>query len=442
MNVWVENRGCVATTSAAQVELFWTVNRTFEPWSRDWFNYQNNSFSASNFVTYTDASGTKKYPSGNQITIKDKADYYSENKPVNIPAGIQPTMTDRNINEDYIGGFLTSVEWNPPLPEWYMQSASNFHWHTDNEPTLCYLAVITEPSKPNDGFLVPEPRATSFISISDYAINNNNVALVNSYLATPTGSYKRAADVTGKYWSNTGTIFVNNPFGLEEIRLSFIGRDNPNLFSQNGAVYLIFDDLLWDRWAKNNSSGEGEGFEVVEERVIKITNYTVASISGIELDDTEQGMLGVMFEYDGNHVPQQDYYYSFSLGAWDQTPQQQTGDPSFFSTKVLHQPQAEQGQPSSRAMGMEAAETIIDYISAFPNPVNDKLNISYTLKSDSKLVTVEIFDLLGKKIQSSEIKQVKKGMQDYMLDTSSLPPGNYVVKFTAEGSYKTFKIMK
>src|ERR1044072_7566660 len=142
MNVWVENRGCVATTHPAQVELFWTVNRTFEPWSKDWFNYQNNSFASSNFVTYTDASGSKKYPAGNQIALKDKEDYYSDNNPVTIPAGVPPSTTDRNNNEDCIGGFLTNVEWNPPLPEWYMQSAPNFHWHTENEPTLCYLAVI------------------------------------------------------------------------------------------------------------------------------------------------------------------------------------------------------------------------------------------------------------------------------------------------------------
>lgn len=442
MNVLVETRGCAATQNPAQIELFWTVNRTFEPWSKDWFNYQSHSFAANNYVDYTDANGnTNRYPAGNQITIADKNDYASPNAPVYIPAGILPTKTDNNLNS--YGGFLTSVQWNPPHPDWFKQSFANFHWHTPIEPVLCYLAVITEPSQPQDGFALPLPRATANAHVSDYTIHNNNVAQVNSYLATPDNRYKNKAPGT-KYRSNTAAVIVNNPDNRPAVNLKFKkNTDDLHNFAENGAVYLVFDDFLWAKWMANGAIGNG--FEIVSDYVLRITDYNMATIDNMQLSADEEGMIGIMFEYDGLNVPESDYYYGLTMGAYDSDGENMTGNTTHFNTLVMHEPQApDEGSEDEayRATGISSGELAADFISTYPNPVTEQLNISYHLKNDSRFTSIELYDINGKKVQAVEYPNLKQGGQKHTFDMTGLVPGNYLIKLSVDGNYRTFKAAK
>ena len=71
--------------------------------------------------------------------------------------------------------------------------------------------------------------------------------------------------------------------------------------------------------------------------------------------------------------------------------------------------------------------------SAYPNPVNDILNISYI----QNISTVEVFNLLGQKVITKSLNA-----NEGQIDTSSLSKGTYLVKVATENGMNTIKIVK
>lgn len=70
---------------------------------------------------------------------------------------------------------------------------------------------------------------------------------------------------------------------------------------------------------------------------------------------------------------------------------------------------------------------------AYPNPVTNVLNLSYS----SEIASVEVFNMLGQKVMVKELN-VAQGQ----IDMSGLNSGNYLVKVTADGQTKTIKVIK
>jgi len=70
---------------------------------------------------------------------------------------------------------------------------------------------------------------------------------------------------------------------------------------------------------------------------------------------------------------------------------------------------------------------------AYPNPVNNVLNLSYS----SEISSVEVYNMLGQKVIAKALN-VTQGQ----IDMSNLTSGNYFVKVTSEGLTKTIKVVK
>ncbi|MEZ0006767.1 hypothetical protein ABH942_002144 [Flavobacterium sp. 28YEA47A] len=70
---------------------------------------------------------------------------------------------------------------------------------------------------------------------------------------------------------------------------------------------------------------------------------------------------------------------------------------------------------------------------AYPNPVVDVLNLSYT----QEISNVAVFNLLGQQVISKTI-----GATDASVDMSSLAGGTYLVKVTVDNQVKTIKVIK
>lgn len=70
---------------------------------------------------------------------------------------------------------------------------------------------------------------------------------------------------------------------------------------------------------------------------------------------------------------------------------------------------------------------------AFPNPVTNVLNLSYS----TEISSVEVFNMLGQKVLVKELN-VAQGQ----IDMSNLKAGNYLVKVTVAGQTKTIKVIK
>ena len=70
---------------------------------------------------------------------------------------------------------------------------------------------------------------------------------------------------------------------------------------------------------------------------------------------------------------------------------------------------------------------------AYPNPVKDILNLSYT----ENMSQVSIFNLLGQQVVDKKLNA-----SETQLDMSNLPQGTYLVKVTVDNQVKTLKVVK
>jgi len=77
---------------------------------------------------------------------------------------------------------------------------------------------------------------------------------------------------------------------------------------------------------------------------------------------------------------------------------------------------------------------------AFPNPFNPRTTIEITLPQSGQ-VTVDVFDLLGRRVETlfSGFKQT--GTHQFALDAAALSSGMYWVRYSAAGELRLQKIL-
>ena len=76
----------------------------------------------------------------------------------------------------------------------------------------------------------------------------------------------------------------------------------------------------------------------------------------------------------------------------------------------------------------------------YPNPFNASTVIQYDLPRDSK-VTIEIFDILGKKVESVIIEDQTAGRHSYTWKGFDYPSGVYLYKISARGYSDSNKML-
>lgn len=74
-----------------------------------------------------------------------------------------------------------------------------------------------------------------------------------------------------------------------------------------------------------------------------------------------------------------------------------------------------------------------DAFKAYPNPVKDILNLTYT----ENISNVEVFNLIGQRVMTKTVNATAS-----QLDMSDLASGSYLVKVTANNQVKTIKVIK
>lgn len=79
-------------------------------------------------------------------------------------------------------------------------------------------------------------------------------------------------------------------------------------------------------------------------------------------------------------------------------------------------------------------------LNVYPNPVDDVAQISFSLGNAAK-TTVELFDIVGKKIQTLQAGQSAAGEHSLSLNSSGLPSGVYFVKLTIDRNTFTRKVI-
>ena len=77
------NRSCLTTPDNAELNMYWTIARLWEPWSQDWKNFSNGT-SIDNYVYFPKNSldPNDKRPAGNEITISNINNYSSNSQSI------------------------------------------------------------------------------------------------------------------------------------------------------------------------------------------------------------------------------------------------------------------------------------------------------------------------------------------------------------------------
>jgi len=76
----------------------------------------------------------------------------------------------------------------------------------------------------------------------------------------------------------------------------------------------------------------------------------------------------------------------------------------------------------------------------YPNPFNAKTIIRYNLPSDSD-VTIEIYDILGRKVETLFDERKRAGKHTIIWDAADIPSGVYFVRLQTDDYSKNIKMV-
>ena len=92
-------------------------------------------------------------------------------------------------------------------------------------------------------------------------------------------------------------------------------------------------------------------------------------------------------------------------------------------------------------MGIEIVVQTSDQLSVYPNPVSDKINISYRL-NDNCLVKINWLNQLGHQMSQILNRKQQKGEYNLNWNISTYPPGSYFITLQTDMGIVTKKIIK
>jgi len=293
------------------------------------------------------------------------------------------------------GGLFNSVdvEFSRDLNHCYI-SAGNGVWRLDGLGSI-YTSDPNFTSKVSyvtQGSTTTPPTATTItkittVSYEGIAVNPNNENDLICF-AGFNGTNKRTNNATANAptFTNLGAI-VSGIATYDGI----IDRNNPDILvvgTSSGAFISENGGLTWE-----NSSAGFEGTPVYEVR----QNWR-------SFDE-------------GNGRPGEIYLGTFGRGIWRTT--------QYLSTQ------------NNDGISNEAFKT---KLKAYPNPTRDNTNLTFELANSGK-VFVQVYSITGRLVLSKEA-YMNEGTQDISLDSSDLPNGTYIVKFTSGKQSDTAKFIK
>lgn len=91
--------------------------------------------------------------------------------------------------------------------------------------------------------------------------------------------------------------------------------------------------------------------------------------------------------------------------------------------------------------GNDANTEIKNKLKMYPNPTMDNTTLVFNLDQTSD-VTVNVYNISGMLVLSSSNKNVEAGAQEFVIDSSNLPKGTYIVKVNAGILNETAKFIK
>jgi len=90
--------------------------------------------------------------------------------------------------------------------------------------------------------------------------------------------------------------------------------------------------------------------------------------------------------------------------------------------------------------GMQEIESSGAYFKMYPNPTNANTNVAFVLEKDQN-VSIQVYNLLGENVSTINEGQMSAGRYVVPVNTSALPSGIYMIRFIADNSSTTSKLV-
>lgn len=360
MHVKIYNFGCAAS-QPAELHMHWTRARSGEIWPNHWYD-----------PVVFPPNEINGHPGGGELTSFANGTPDPEVIP-SIPPG---------------GSFTSTRDWAVPDRNWWPLNAG----HSDGtNPMICFLARITSPEDPISN------QQTNVV-VNDYVKRNNNVATRNSFILPTTGGRPLIID---------GTLMIYNPSELNPVIGIQIRGANTSGIDHLRSVDIVMESGLYARWVQNGK--KGTGIVDIGNNTVRITDYNLAEIAGIDLQYEEAYNIVPSVTLDVNNQPGSDKrLYSFVVDHY--YADRSTGSPSIYHVDY-------QAAVVPRLAGagnkVQGAQPLLS-----PNPTTGVLNITYTGMVEGASIT--LFDNLGRRVQQQALNGASS-----TVNIERLPAGLY-----------------
>lgn len=247
IHVRLRNKDTQRATTPGKIVLYWTVASTGEVWTEDWI----------------DIDGDDCLVGG----IIDKIDVPSI--PANMPDG-------QIFNFHWNSGFPTASTTSPANCEGQINGI------LDGKIEMCLLARFIADLDPIADERLNEDAITQNIARNDNIVTRNTIYIVP-------GGYTEGILVP----SIPSVIYVknNNNFATNlNVLLQSIVKLTPAQQSQYN-FDLVFTQTLWDKWT--STGAQGIGLSILEDKVVRITNFNTAKLLNIPMLANERNALGL-----------------------------------------------------------------------------------------------------------------------------------------------------
>ncbi|KUG08528.1 S8/S53 family peptidase [Solirubrum puertoriconensis] len=143
-------------------------------------------------------------------------------------------------------------------------------------------------------------------------------------------------------------------------------------------------------------------------------------------------------------------YYKVTQGPFDLVPTLHAsfkpaqavtrGEFAVIVTRTFTQWDAVTQPAAARSTAATAASQPTEEVTAYPNPFSGSTTISYTV-AEPGLVTVEVYNVLGRKVKTLVSESQQSGIHQVKFDASSLTRGSYVYKVKAGGKLTSKQLL-
>lgn len=343
-----------------------------------------------------------------------------------------------------------------PFQSWFAFGLGNGEgvWLTRNALRL---------SASHDGFLLAADGLTGQVSTMEFSGDGNHL-----YIGTTAGRLYRLSGLDDIYSPNPD---ISNAAG--NVKDSLLAYDNGHYsttFQEVGSFGAFVTNIACDKQdpdhvivtlgnyggtgkirESNDATGLAPSFTSIEGDLPFSSAVPFYSVI-IDRNDPNLILAGCDFgvwQSENGGVNWENVSGDFgNVPVWDMGQNWRTWDEGCYKPGEIYIGTHGRGIWSTdEFLGVEEAqdnlndETFKTDLLVYPNPVNDFGTVAFELTETSD-VTVQVFSLSGKLVQSIEKTNMIEGMNSVSLETAELPKGTYFVRLTAGEMIKTTKFIK